>query len=101
MVTAEEIRAVKVFECLDEVACERLARVAADINLVPGEFAAEEGAERALFAVLDGRIEATRIVDGIDRILGERLPGDVFGEVPIMPRHRLPGRIPRRRARRA
>ena len=83
MVTAEEIRAVKVFECLDEVACERLARVAADLNLVPGEFAAEEGAEPALFAVLDGRIEATRSVDGIDRVLGERLPGDVFGEVPI------------------
>jgi thioredoxin reductase (NADPH) len=83
MVTAEEIRTIKVFECLDETGCERLARVAADINLVPGEFAAEEGAERALFAVLDGRIEATRNVDGIDRVLGERLPGDVFGEVPI------------------
>ena len=83
MVTADEIRAVQVFECLDETACERLARVAADINLVPGEFAAEEGAERALFAVLAGRIEATRNVDGIDRVLGERLPGDVFGEVPI------------------
>jgi thioredoxin reductase (NADPH) len=83
MVTADEIRTIKVFECLDETACERLARVAADINLVPGEFAAEEGAERALFAVLDGRIEATRNVDGIDRVLGERLPGDVFGEVPI------------------
>src|SRR4051812_47812890 len=83
MVTAEEIRAVKVFECLDEVACERLARVAADLNLVPGEFAAEEGAEPALFAVLEGRIEATRTVDGIDRVLGERLPGDIFGEVPI------------------
>lgn len=83
MVTADEIRAVKVFECLDDAACERLARAAADIRLVPGEFAAEEGAERALFAVLDGRIEATRNVDGIDRVLGERLPGDVFGEVPI------------------
>jgi thioredoxin reductase (NADPH) len=83
MVTADEIRAVKVFECLDDAACERLARAAADISLVPGEYAAEEGAERALFAVLDGRIEATRNVDGIDRVLGERLPGDVFGEVPI------------------
>jgi thioredoxin reductase (NADPH) len=83
MVTAKEIRVVTVFECLDDVACERLARVAADLNLVAGEFAAEEGAEPALFAVLDGRIEATRSVDGIDRVLGERLPGDVFGEVPI------------------
>src|SRR3954468_19766350 len=83
MVTADEIRTVKVFECLDEAARQRVARVASDVNLVPGEFAAEEGAEPALFALLDGRIEATRNVDGIDRVLGERLPGDVFGEVPI------------------
>ena len=83
MVTADEIRAIGIFACLDEGACERLARVAADVSLVPGEYAAEEGAPRALFAVLDGRIEATRNVDGIDRVLGERLPGDIFGEVPI------------------
>ncbi len=83
MVTADEIRAIGIFSRLDEGACERLARVAADVSLVPGEYAAEEGAQRALFAVLDGRIEATRNVDGIDRVLGERLPGDIFGEVPI------------------
>jgi len=83
MVTADEIRAIGIFSRLDESACERLARVAADVSLVPGEYAAEEGAQRALFAVLAGRIEATRNVDGIDRVLGERLPGDIFGEVPI------------------
>src|SRR4029453_18800650 len=83
MVTADEIRAVKVFECLDDAACERLARAAADISLVPGEVAAEEGAEGALFAVLDGRTQATGNGAGIDHVLGERLPGDVFGEVPI------------------
>jgi Cyclic nucleotide-binding domain len=55
-----------------------------DVSLVPGEYAAHEGAERALFAVLEGRIEPTRLVDGIERVLGERHPGDVFGEVPIV-----------------
>src|SRR5690348_10969349 len=84
MVTADEVRGVKVFENLDDAACERLARVAADISLVAGEFAAEEGSQRALFAVLDGKIQATRLVDGIDRVLGDRYPGDIFGEVPIV-----------------
>ncbi len=70
---------------------------AADISLVPGEYAANEGDDRALFAVLEGRIEAVKTVDGIERVVGERLPGDVFGEVPIVARHRLPGRLPRRR----
>jgi thioredoxin reductase (NADPH) len=83
MVTAEEIRAIGVFACLDDAACERLARVAADITLAPEEDAAAEGAPRALFAVLDGRIKAVRSIDGIDRPVGERLPGDIFGEVPI------------------
>jgi thioredoxin reductase (NADPH) len=84
VVTAEEIRAIPVFAGLDPADCERLSRVAADISLEPGEHAAHEGDERALFALLRGRIEATKITDGIERVVGERLPGDIFGEVPII-----------------
>jgi thioredoxin reductase (NADPH) len=61
-----------------------LARGAADVILASGEYAANEGDDRALFAVLEGRIEAVKTVDGVDRVVGERLPGDVFGEVPIV-----------------
>ena len=42
-----------------------------------------EGDERALFVVLEGRIEVVKHIDGIERVLGERLPGTIFGEVPI------------------
>ncbi|MBN1527799.1 MAG: FAD-dependent oxidoreductase [Thermoleophilaceae bacterium] len=83
MVTPEEIGGITLFADLDLAQCEQLSRVAADVTLVPGEYAAHEGAERALFAVLEGRIEPVRHVDGIERVLGERMPGDVFGEVPI------------------
>jgi len=83
MVTADDIRRVDIFADLDRQACERLSRAAADISLATGEYAAHEGAERALFALLDGRIEAVKVVDGIDRVVGERRPGDIFGEVPI------------------
>ncbi len=83
MVTADEIAAVQVFANLDAAGHERLARVAADITLAPGEFAAHQDAERALFAVLEGRIEPVKLVDGIERVVGERNPGDIFGEVPI------------------
>jgi len=51
---------------------------------VAGDYAANEGEDRALFAVLEGRIEAVKTVDGMVRVVGERLPGDVFGEVPIV-----------------
>jgi thioredoxin reductase (NADPH) len=83
VVTPDEIAGVALFAALDAAQREQLSRVAADVSLAAGEYAAHEGAERALFAVLEGRIEPTRLVDGIERVLGERHPGDVFGEVPI------------------
>jgi thioredoxin reductase (NADPH) len=83
VVTPEEIGAVPLFEALDDTQREQLSRVAADVSLVAGEYAAPEGSERALYAVLEGRIEPTRMVDGIVRVLGERHPGDIFGEVPL------------------
>jgi thioredoxin reductase (NADPH) len=84
MVTAEEIAGIEVFAMLQVDQQERLARAAADVTLVPGEYAANEGDDRALLAVLDGRIEVVKLVDGVERIVGERLTGDVIGEVPMV-----------------
>jgi len=84
VITSEEIGEVAIFSSLAAADRKRLSRAAADISLITGEFAAQEGDERALFAVLDGRIEAVKATDGIERIVGERQPGDVFGEVPIV-----------------
>jgi thioredoxin reductase (NADPH) len=83
MVTADEIARITIFASLEAAERERLARAAADITLLPGEYAATEGSERALFGLLEGRIEAVKLTDGIERIVGERRPGDLFGEVPI------------------
>ncbi len=83
MLTADEIANVAIFASLDPATLERLSRAAADISLSAGEYAAPEGSERALFALLEGRIEAVKLTDGIERVVGERRPGDVFGEVPI------------------
>ena len=83
MVTADEIAGVAIFAELGEPERERLSRAAADITLQPGEYAVHEGGERALFAVLHGHIEAVRRDEGIDRVVGERHAGDVFGELPI------------------
>jgi thioredoxin reductase (NADPH) len=83
MVTPEEVGSVPLFAGLDEVERERLSRVAADISLTSGEYAAPQGSEPALFAVLDGRIEAVQRAEGVERVVGVRHPGDIFGEVPI------------------
>ena len=83
MVTADDIAAVAIFAALDLAQRERLARAAADISLLPGEYAAAEGSERALFGLLEGKIEAVKLTDGIERVVGERHVGEAFGEVPI------------------
>jgi len=83
MVTPEEVAGVALFAALGSEQHEKLSRAAADITLGPGEFAAHEGADRGLFAVLEGQIEAVKTVDGVSRVVGRRDPGDIFGEVPI------------------
>ena len=83
MVTADEIAGVAIFADLGPVERERLSRVAADIRLVPGEYAVHPGDGRALFAVLEGRLETIALEDGIPRIVGGRGVGELFGEVPI------------------
>src|SRR5262249_8168216 len=42
-----------------------------------------EGDERALFGVLEGRIEVLRRFDGVESVIGERKSGDVIGELAM------------------
>jgi thioredoxin reductase (NADPH) len=83
VVTADEIAGVSIFADLAPVERERLSRSAADIRLVPGEYAVHQGDGRALFAVLEGRLETVALEDGIPRVVGGRGVGELFGEVPI------------------
>ncbi|HYQ09629.1 MAG TPA: FAD-dependent oxidoreductase [Gaiellaceae bacterium] len=83
MVTAEEIGQIEVFADLEPDERSRLARVVADISLTPGESAVHEGDAQALFAVLEGRLQVVRQVDGVESVVGERKPGDLFGEMTV------------------
>jgi len=83
MLTIDDIRAVPLFSNLAPAELELLARTSADLQLGAGEYAVHEGGDRALFAVLAGKIEVVKTVDGIVRTLGWRAPGTIFGEVPI------------------
>src|ERR1700747_3616431 len=83
MVTPEEIARVEMFADLEPAERRWLSQVAADITLVPGEFAVHEGDERALFGVLEGQLEVLRLVDGVASMMGERRPGDLVGEMSI------------------
>ncbi len=90
MVTPEEVQSIALFATLGRDACERISRAVTDISLADGECAAHEGDDPALFALLEGRIEAVKASDGGDRVVGDRFPGEVFGEVPIVLAARFP-----------
>jgi len=84
MLTIDEIRAIPLFSTLATAELELLAQTSADIHLGAGEYAVHEGgAERVLFAVLSGKIQVVRLFDGIERTLGWRVVGTIFGEIPI------------------
>ena len=83
MLTIEDVRSIPLFSTLAVTELERLAESSADLHLAAGEFAVHEGEDRALYAVLAGKIEVVKLFDGIERTLGWRLPGTIFGEVPI------------------
>ena len=84
MLTPEELAAIPIFSTLSPVALADVARAAADIHLNAGEYAVYEGEPPALFVVLKGTIEVIKLVDGVERKIGARLPGKLFGEVPLV-----------------
>ena len=75
MVTPDELAQVDVFTGLDEASRERLSKVTADISLTPGEYAAHQGDEGALYALLEGRVEAVKTIDGVDKVVGQPRAG--------------------------
>ncbi|HVO90862.1 MAG TPA: FAD-dependent oxidoreductase [Casimicrobiaceae bacterium] len=83
MLTTEELAGIPLFSNVPVDDLAHLANGTADMHLAAGEYAVHEGEERALFAVLAGKIEVTKRFDGIERTIGWRTPGKVFGEVPI------------------
>lgn len=84
MLTVEELAAIPLFSTLAHPELDRLARSSADLRLGPGEYAVHEGEPRALFVALDGRCEVTKFVEGIERVIGVRTYGQLFGEVPLV-----------------
>ena len=84
MLTAADLAALSMFAPEGEVVLNALLRDAGDINAGAGEFVLHEGDEPALYAVLSGRVEVLKRIDGIERRIGERAPGTFMGEVPII-----------------
>jgi thioredoxin reductase (NADPH) len=83
MITTDDLAKAPLFADLDHDTLDFIARNVADIHLVSGEYVVHEGDERALFVIIAGHFEVTKMVDGVERVLGPRTVGGIFGEVPM------------------
>src|SRR6478735_6201711 len=83
MFTTDELATIPLFSELEEKALEYLAGEVEDIHLTPGEYVAHEGDGRALAVVVEGKTELTKLVNGVEQVIGVRLPGEVGGEIPM------------------
>ncbi len=84
MITAGDLHAVPLFAPLPLALRTRIASRAGDLSVGAGEWIAHEGDPASFWVVLEGEIEAIRMV------LGEAIqvttfdPGEYVGEVPLM-----------------
>jgi thioredoxin reductase (NADPH) len=83
MFTIEELVTIPLFAELGEKELEFLAGAVEDLQLVPGEYVGHEGDGRFLAAVVAGKTELTKQVNGGEQVIGIRRPGELGGEVPM------------------
>ena len=83
MFTIDELATIPLFSALEEKALEYLAGEVEDIHLIPGEYVAHEGEGRSLAVVVEGKTELTKLVNGVEQVIGVRLPGELGGEIPM------------------
>jgi len=65
MLTIDDVRSIPLFSTLGVAELERLAETSADLHLGVGEFAVPEGGDRALYAVLTGKLQVVKLFDGV------------------------------------
>jgi len=84
MITVDDLRSVPLFSCLEDAQLRRIAEAAGDIHAHAGEWLAREGDAPAFHVLLSGAIEVSKIVAGSKHVLLHYIPGDYFGEIPIL-----------------
>lgn len=90
MITSTELTAIPLFADLTPEQLDLVAHGVEDVDLAPGEAVAHEGDEPALFVVVSGRVDLVKEINGVERVIGPRGPGELYGEVPVMLSMSLP-----------
>ena len=82
MITADELANIRLFSTLEAKELEYLASTVEDIRLIEGEYLVHEGDERALFVIVEGMTELTKVMNGVERVVATRTPGELLARFP-------------------
>jgi thioredoxin reductase (NADPH) len=83
VITVDELAKIPLFSTLGESELKYLASAVEDIRIFPGEYTDHEGGARALYAIISGKVELTKVVNGVETVIAIRIPGELAGEVPM------------------
>jgi len=82
---AEALRGLELFADVDPRVVAHVASRAADVHVRDGEYLLHEGEIPAFFVLIEGRVEVTKRVGGVERVIATReRAGDFAGEVPLL-----------------
>lgn len=84
MASIDELKQIPLFASLAPKELDYLARSVPDLHLVRGDYVVHEGDAPALFVVVDGQLEVTKMVDGEERVITTRKAGGLFGEPSVV-----------------
>ena len=83
MITSKDLPKISVFAGVNEKERDRLAKLAADISVEPGEWVVREGEEARFFVILEGELEVIKEVSGQCQVVARHHAGEFGGETPI------------------
>jgi len=83
VITVEELAKIPLFSTLGATELNYLTTAVEDIRVLPGEYTDHEGGARALYAIVSGKVELTKIINGVETVIAIRFPGELAGEVPM------------------
>ena len=84
MLSIDDLKKIPLFTSLSPKELDYLARTVPDIHVERGDYVAHEGDSPCLVVVVEGELEVTKIIDGEERVLGDRVPGELYGEPTVV-----------------
>ena len=84
MIAKDDLRSVVAFKEIDDGELALIGSRCADVRLDAGEWLFREGESPRFYAVVSGELEVSKRIGGVAAVLIKYLPGDTFGEVPLL-----------------